>query len=67
MANKPKRRFKVRGEDGRIRTVNAQSHSGAKKLYARIYGADLGYHVVVWPMGEEDDKRNMRVTRKDLS
>jgi len=66
MGNRRKRRFKVRGEDGRIRTVSAQSHRGTKLAYAQLYGPEVGYHIVVWPMDDPSDKRNMRITKNDL-
>lgn len=67
MGNRPKRRFKVRGEDGRIRTVTAQSYQGTKRAFAMLYGPEVGYHIVVWPMNEPDRKRNMRITANDLA
>lgn len=60
-----KQRYKIRGEDGRIRTVTAQSHQGAKRTYARGYGAPIGYRIVVWPMGDEGAQKEMRITSKD--
>ena len=67
MGNRRKRRFKVRGEDGRVRTIGeVQSHRGAKKEYAALYEPPVGYHIVVWPMDDRDDERRMRITEGDL-
>lgn len=56
-----KQRYKVQGEDGRIRTVVAQSYQGAKRKFICDYRPPKGWHIVVWPMGEKDAKKNMRV------
>jgi hypothetical protein len=58
-----KGRFKVRGEDGKVRTYgNCQSKSQAIKKFIILAQAPNGYHGVVWRMGEESDKSNFRVT-----
>ena len=56
-----KQRYKVRYEDGTIRTVTAQSHLGAKKIFIATYAPPKKAKLVVWPQGDPNDKRNMRV------
>ena len=54
-------RFKVQYEDGTIRTVNAQSPSGAKRAFIAEYRPPKGSRLVIWRMGESGDKQNFRV------
>jgi hypothetical protein len=56
-----KQRFKVQFQDGTIRTVVAQSHTGAKRAFVAGYQPAKGSWLTVWPMGDEGNKRRMRV------
>jgi hypothetical protein len=56
--------------DGRIRTYTAQSHQGAKRAFitemrSKVFGGATGLkgaRLHVWPMGDSDNKKTMRVT-----
>jgi hypothetical protein len=56
-----KRRWKIRFEDGTIRTVTAQGFTSAKRTFIAQYQPPKGSQLVIWPMGEEHEKRHMRV------
>jgi hypothetical protein len=47
--------------DGRIRTYTAQSSQGAKREFICEVKPPKGAKLHVWPMGQHDDKRTMRV------
>jgi len=52
--------------DGRIRTVVAQGYNSAKKAFAKEFRPSAGIWVSIWPQGEPDDKREMKITSADL-
>lgn len=56
-----KERYKVRYEDGTIRTVTAQSYIGAKRVFIARYSPPKGAKLVVWPQGSPDLTKNFRV------
>jgi len=63
-----KGRFKIRGEDGRIRTVgNCQSAGQAIRKFILDHNAPDGYHGTVWRQGYEGDKKNFRVTAAKIA
>jgi hypothetical protein len=47
--------------DGRIRTYTAQSYQGAKRGFIVEVKPPKGARINVWPMGESDAKKTMRV------
>ncbi len=63
-----KQRFKIQWvstqkvpADGRIRTVVAQSHIGAKRAFIAEFAPPKGSRLMVWAQGNSGDKREMRV------
>jgi hypothetical protein len=63
-----KRRYKVqwitKGKftgDGKIRTVMAQGYKNAKDIFRVRYEPPKGAWLSIWPMGEPEEKREMRV------
>jgi hypothetical protein len=42
-------RYKIRFEDGTIRTVVAQSYKGAKEVFICRYQPPIGSRIEVWP------------------
>jgi hypothetical protein len=58
-----KGRFKIRGEDGRVRTYGScQSAGQAVKKFILLANPPPGYHGSVWRMGKESDSKNFRIT-----
>lgn len=64
-----KMRYKVQNLDtGRIATVEAQSHAGAKRMYIATKYPDKGTPLRIWPdendaaaLGVVAERKNMRV------
>ncbi len=61
-------RYKVRFEDGTLRTLTATSHRAAKKTFISRYAPPKGSELIVWPdesdarmVGIASEKRRMRV------
>ncbi len=63
-----KQRYKVQwlstdrvSGDGRIRTYTAQSYQGAKREFIVDVKPPKGARINVWPMGDADAKKGMRI------
>ena len=55
-----KQRYTVQYSDGTMRTVVAQSHQGAKKIFVARYQPPPGQSIVIWPQDDKDAKKCMR-------
>ena len=62
-----KMRYKVQNlETGRIATVEAQSHAGAKRIYIATKYPDKGTRLRVWPDERDADEHGIIAERKDM-